>query len=188
MDENTYRLFFALSIPDDVKTLLADVIKQLRLKHDGHLIHWIKPHNLHITLQFLASVKPFDLDTLKNNVRLEIESASAFSVTLQKLELFPNAHRPRVIIMSMDQHEPLSHLAVGIGRGIKKTGYETAPRPFREHLSLAQVNRVERDFLLTEIELPIIPPLLINEVTLYQSTPSHDGPLYTVLERIGLKR
>lgn len=180
------RLFFAIDLTEEVNRSLEDIIGQLQIKYKKHSIRWSKPRNLHITLQFLEAVKAEDVEKLISNVRHAIHSFEAFDLQLQEVELFPTKYRPRVISMNMDQHDILTDLAKNIGQGIVETGYEIETRPFRGHLTLARLNRIERGFLLEEIHLPKIEKIPVHEILLYKSEPSREGSKYTVLERIKL--
>lgn len=180
------RLFFAIDLTEEVSRSLENIVGQLQMKYKKHSMRWSKPRNLHITLQFLEAVKPEDLEILVLNVRSAMKSFKSFDLQLQELELFPTRYRPRIISMNMDQHEILTELAKNIGQGIVTTGYEIETRPFRGHLTLARLNRIERNFILADINLPEIEKIPVREIVLYKSEPTREGSNYTVLERIYL--
>ncbi|MHB1948550.1 MAG: RNA 2',3'-cyclic phosphodiesterase [Gammaproteobacteria bacterium] len=186
-DKKPLRAFFAIDLTLEIKQSIGEIIAQLQTTHKHRATRWSKPQNLHITLQFLISVKPEDIDTLLNNVRAEIATFSTFELELGALELFPTKYKPRIISMNISQQEILTELAKQIGKGILATGYEIERRPFRGHLTLARLNNISKDFALPEIKLPDLQALVVKEVVLYSSEPSRQGSYYSILGKISLK-
>lgn len=181
------RAFFAIDLSPVIKESIGDVITQLQSTHQHHATRWSKPQNLHITLQFLSTIRHEDIETLLENVRIEIEKFSAFKLELGELELFPTKYKPRIISLNLHQQEMLAQLSKQIGIGITATGYEIERRPFRGHLTLARLNNINKDFTLPDIKLPNLQTVTVEEVILYASEPSKQGSHYSVLGKISLK-
>lgn len=182
------RVFFAIDLTTEATKSITHIMAQLQAHHKRKSIRWCQPQQLHITLQFLAAVKHEHLAALIKNVRAEIEMFLPFELELSELELFPTRYHPRIISLNMNPQEILKDLAQRIGRGILSTGYEVETRPFRGHLTLARLNRVDKQFKLAEIKFSKIEKISVKEVVLYRSELHKEGSHYTILERIGFKK
>lgn len=179
--DRTIRVFFAIDLTPEAVQHVTAISNVLQNKHKQHSIRWTKPHNLHVTLQFLAAVKEDDLDNLIKNVRAELSGSSAFELELGELELFPTPYRPHIISIRVVTQDIPADLAKRIGKGIAATGYEIEMRPFRGHLTLARLPRNNKAFTLAEIPLPAINKIPVNEIHLYRSEPAQGSSRYTKL-------
>src|SRR5689334_1611519 len=120
---SSIRAFFAIDLPEKVKTEIQIIQKTLEKQLKTNTIRWTQIHNLHVTLQFLPDVKENDLITLINNVKAELNTAGTFSVELGTLELFPTAHHPHLIAMQIGPYDDLAEISNRIGQGIINTHY-----------------------------------------------------------------
>jgi RNA 2',3'-cyclic 3'-phosphodiesterase len=183
------RIFFAIDLPPKAKEKIGSYISVLKKKSKSHAIRWTKPENLHITLQFLAEVKTEHLKKLIENVRAHMADAIKHSaMTVGSVKLFPNPYRPRVIVLEMMPQEALTNLSTLIGHGIKASDYEVESRPFRGHLTLGRIKHAQGVNLsfLSELPIPDVEVIEVNEVLIYRSEPQPEGSKYTVLEKIEL--
>lgn len=184
------RVFFAIDFSDDIKNQLAAYIDSLKKNSKSkHTIRWTKPENLHITLQFLAEVEGEDIDDMIEKVKTELTSvAQPFQINLRSIHLFPDPHRPRVIVVDVVPTEPLTSLSALIGKGIKNTGYEIESRPFRAHMTIGRIKTGQINALnfLADAEVPPVGEIKIEEVVLFQSEPHPEGSHYVPLHRISL--
>jgi len=184
------RVFFAIDLPAAVKEKMAQFISSLKKKSKTHAIRWTRPENLHITLQFLAEVKSEDLPKLINLVRAEVLGAiENATLTFGELRLFPNAYRPRVIVMDVVPQAQLALLSQLIGKNIQSMGYEIDERPFRGHLTLGRIKHAHGVNLhfLEETEKSTFDELPLTEIVLFRSEPLPEGSKYSALERITLQ-
>lgn len=183
------RIFFAIEIPLSTKDTLGKFITVLKKKSKSHAIRWNKPDNLHITLQFLAQAQTQHLPQMLQNVNNKIAGrVKKISLTFEKLFLFPNPFRPRVIVLSVAPQMELAELARLIGEGIQELNYEIDARPFRPHLTLGRIKLPQgMNFsFLSECAVPDIEKIDLQEVVLFRSDPQPEGSRYTVMERITL--
>src|SRR3990167_9113037 len=94
------RVFFAIDFSDNIKTRLAAYIESLKRISKTKHIRWTRPENLHITLQFLAEVNGGHIDTMIKNVKAELAVAiQPFQISLRSIHLYPDPHRPRVLVV-----------------------------------------------------------------------------------------
>ncbi len=177
------RAFFAIDLPEELQKKMYSMIEQLNIP----AVQWTKPHNLHITLQFMKNVQLSDIATLSKNVRHELLSMPPFELELSHLELFPDVIHPRLISIAFKSDVMLIDIAKRIGQGILATQYPIETRPYRAHLTLGRFKETpSENFLLTRIKLPEHKKFLVKEIIFYQSHPSHEESFYTPLERIAL--
>jgi len=86
----------------------------------------------------------------------------------------------------------LAGLAGDIEQALEVIGFERESRPFSAHLTLARVrdSGVDRNLrqLLKNYTEVKIPQVSVDSVCLYKSQLTSDGPVYTLLRKIELKR
>lgn len=181
------RVFFAIDLPITTKDQVSHYIGQLKKSGKSRSIRWTRSENLHITLHFLAEVKGEHIPDLIKHVRNEIKDvAKDAQFSFNRIHLFPNPYRPRVIVLEVDVQDEIVKLAQMIGQGIVKTNYPIETRPFRPHLTLGRIKQphgINLNFL-NEVEIPHFPEITLNEVILFRSEPNEHGSKYTVLEKI----
>lgn len=183
------RIFFAVDLPADIKEQIGQFIGVLKKKARSHSIRWSRPENLHVTLQFLAEVKTEHLSQVIACVRNQLAvSLKHANLHFGSLQLFPNPFRPRVIVYEINPQDDLARLSGLIGEGIKLANYAIETRPFRAHLTLGRIKQPQGLDLhfLSEVKLPSMTALRINEVVLFRSEPQPEGSHYSVVERIPL--
>jgi 2'-5' RNA ligase len=182
------RTFFALPIPAPLQMSLAGVQATLRGRPDLDRIRWVRPPNLHVTLQFLVAIPRGLVPELLTAVRAELAPHLACSCLLGEVVLFPHPRRPRVIAVSLEPTAPLEALAAAIGRGVVRTGVSVDCRAFRAHLTLGRVRDRgsptpwdEDHFGLRLARLPV------DRVVLFQSELRADGAVHREIESIPLR-
>lgn len=183
------RAFFAIDLPKQTKAKIGDYIGSLQKMSKSNVVRWSKPENLHITLQFLAEVRGEHIAAMIKNVRKELVSTiSQTKISIKEMHLFPDPHRPRVIVLDVSPQETLAELSASIGRGIELSSYETEKRSFRAHLTIGRIKTAKMHALsfLTEATAPVIDDFNVDEVVLFQSEPHPEGSKYIPLERICL--
>lgn len=185
-EKKNLRLFFAIDIPEVIKRNVSDLIRSLQTKYQKAPIRWVNVNHLHVTLQFLESVKIEDVPKLMEQARIELKDKRSVHIKLEEIELFPNAYKPRVISLKVEPHLVLATLAKHLGLAITKVGYPIEKRPFRGHLTLGRIKEMRKPLMLESYSLPPIPSFRANTVTLYQSEPTAEGSHYYPLDRIAL--
>ena len=95
----TIRAFFAITLSPATQAWVAGVIKQLEQVIPEQIIRWTKLEKLHVTLQFLQSIKCADIPRLIEQVELKLCEIDAFNLELTELELFPKPEHPRLIAL-----------------------------------------------------------------------------------------
>ena len=183
------RAFFAIDVPKQTKAKISDYIDSLQKMSKSNVIRWSKPENLHITLQFIEEIQSEHIHDMISNVRKELTGAiHSTKISIKDLHLFPDPHRPRVLVLDIAPQETLANLSALIGKGVEQSNYPTEKRKFRAHLTIGRIKTAKMQALgfLTAATAPEIDEFEINEVTLFQSEPHPDGSKYIPLERICL--
>src|SRR5580700_9099961 len=158
------RAFFAIDLPEELQKSLDSIVAELNFSKKL-AVQWIKPKNLHITLQFMKNVELNDIATLSKNVRHELRSIRPFELELSHLELFPNVAHPRLISIALTSDVVLTNIAKRIGQGILATNYSIETRPYRAHLTLGRFKETPPDNISwINIVLPHTKKFLVKEI------------------------
>ncbi len=193
MSTSFIRAFFAVDLPLECKEQLGVLMAALKLHLKKSLKHqpfrWVKPENLHLTLQFLGQVDQGETAHLLQAARGEVVGLKSFSLRLGPLEWFPSPHRPQVISLRAEPYHALAELSQALGRGAATLGYIVEDRPFRAHLTLARVESVRnRDpALLASFSGEALADVFVKEVVLFSSQTLSGGPVYTRLDGLELE-
>lgn len=183
------RVFFALSIPETVKSSIEKLMSDIKKVTRHHAIRWTTLENLHITLQFIGEMQAEHVPLLLENVHTRLKNGAPLPpLTFGKLNLFPSPFRPRVIVLEMGAHPELATLAKTIGEGIAATDYPVEKRLFRAHMTLGRIKlpkSLNMNFINT-IKVPELTPLLVEDIVLFRSDPHPDGSHYTEISRLAL--
>src|SRR5574341_748593 len=91
------RSFVAIELPEEVKTALASVQRDLKAQAPPKAVRWTRPESIHLTLQFLGDVAPGQVEAVAAALRGACAGQPPFSFHLKELGVFPNPGRPRVV-------------------------------------------------------------------------------------------
>jgi 2'-5' RNA ligase len=185
------RLFVAIDIPADVKERALEMRRALEA--DGWQARWVKPEALHLSLRFYGNQPVDSVPGLIERLRFATGAAHAFELRTASAGLFPNARRPRVIWLGVEDHTgTLAQIATSIERESRDYGIDPETRPFRPHMTLARVrpeeiatiHDISRHFAGFERLAPL--RFEVDHCSLIRSELRREGPIYTVIERFDL--
>lgn len=184
------RAFFAIPLARETKDLIcSEILPNLQQQAGKSTIRWTRRENLHITLQFQASISFLDIAKMIKNVQQELETIPPFEIEWGSLHFFPSETHPKIISLSMGPENPLQQLAQKVGAGIQTTGYPIETRPYRPHLTLCRLDRFDHQrFSLDNIVMPRLLSTVVSDIVLYQSEPSQDGSHYREITKLSLKK
>ena len=180
----TGRLFFGIELPGSVRSGMAS-----KLPRSGRGLRLTKRENMHLTLRFVGSV---DVDAM-DDVRADLASLSVerFTLPLEGIGRFPPRGMIRVVWVGLGAGHPrLFQLRKEIDDTLLRRGVECELRDFVPHLTLARVEpggQGAAEHLLRQFcdfEGPVIS---VDEVCLFESTLTSEGPFYSVVERFALR-
>jgi len=165
------RLFFAIELPQATKNQLE------KLQHTNPIFvgRAVKPHNFHITLQFLGDVEKSAIPDLIESI--EIPQIKAFEVNIQQYAYYPKVEIGCVEINEGKQF--LKALKKHINRSLLQNGFRfnKDKQEFRPHITLFRQCQP-----LGIIEQPLSLTFNVDKFCLMQSVQNNKGAYYEVLE------
>ncbi len=139
---NTIRAFIAIELTPAVLTQLAHIQEQFKASLPRGCVRWVRTEGIHLTLKFLGDVPQSQVDTIQLTLASAVKDIPAFSFRVGQAGCFPNARRPRVLWIGIQ--EPggvLSRLERAVETAIAPLGYPAEERDFHPHLTLGRVAR-----------------------------------------------
>lgn len=183
-----HRVFFAIKFPLEIQNIMKNSLKILHNHLSKTDVHWTPFYNLHITLGFLGNVLTEHIQVLIENAYQELRHTQPFLLHIEKLQLFPDTKKPRVIVYEIAYQETLINLVAALQEAIRATGYKPEERAFRGHLTLGRLrNDVITEENLENVELATIPPINITQIELLESRLGNGPPRYTSLAKFDLR-
>ncbi len=187
--EKEIRSFIAIELDEKVRERLKELQDQLRqLELD---VKWVEPENIHMTLRFLGNLSPKKLKDVTEKLPEFIKDIPPFLVAVTCLGAFPSPQKAKVIWAGVQENNgELSRLAEQIETGLNACGIGKEDREFSPHITIGRTRSLKNISRLAETIPPYaISPALeqgVTKVTLFQSTLTPQGPIYTALARIDL--
>jgi len=183
------RTFLALDLDDIALDELAAV--QAMLATAGASVRWTGRDNLHVTLKFLGDVEDADLPAVCAVATELAESTEAFEFTLGRILSIPPAGHMRMVWTEIgDPTGRMTALADRYNDAYAAMGYKNDNRGFRPHLTLGRVkggrNVPALRGAIAELPAFDLDAQYADEVVVYASELTTEGPRYTVLSRAPL--
>ncbi|MDD5750222.1 MAG: RNA 2',3'-cyclic phosphodiesterase [Candidatus Pacebacteria bacterium] len=193
------RLFFAINLPQALKTELADVQNEIKnsfpMEISDAVAKWVAPENLHITLLFLGEVGDKEISFLTRAVGAALKDAPPLVLRLTKTSYGPaKKNPPQLIWLETAKNEILEKLILDLAEEIFKAnircGDRGAAENFFGHITLARVKEwvwkridpEERPEIEKELDLKID----VRSIELMESRLKRSGPEYAVLQSFPL--
>ena len=174
------RLFTGLELPAALAAALT------RIRGDIRGARWQRLEQLHLTLNFLGNLD----DNTANAVvkHLAALQAAPFALTLAGLHCFGPPDKPRNLWVGVTPEAPVHTLQQQLHLLLEPLGLEQETRRFLPHITLARFSRQPGSAAALLTNPPSLPSAIlpVNQVALYQSTPSAHGSVYTVVARYPL--
>ena len=177
------RTFIALSISDEAKAAIAQLISNSR--DSVTAVRWVKPENMHLTIKFLGVVDEKNLPEIENALTESVKKIEPFHYQLNGTGCFPNCRHPRVLWVGIGESGgSLQHLYENIEERLVKIGLPKEKRNFNPHLTVGRVKDSRK-------MLPDLSPFLsssigelkteVTEVKLIKSILQPSGARYVPL-------
>lgn len=150
---------------------------------------------MHFTLAFIGEVPDSSVDPARVALHAAVSGRGAFDARFSELGVFPNARRPRVIWLGLDEGaEPVRSCALSVRHELAARGVPFDDKPPVAHLTVARLRddvSAEARGRIAEALAPIaaqVPALRfrIAEAVLFQSRLGRSGPTYLPLFRVAL--
>ena len=170
------RLFFALTLPDAVRSQLAEL--PLSMDH----LRWIPVANLHLTLQFIGKSDIPQVDAIQQAAgRIE---ETAFFLKLNQVGAFPSSSRASVLWVGVEAESGLGALHRSLFESLSSLDLGLEERPFVPHITVGRTKRGAktdaRDWIAQKISFES-DPFLISTFHLYSSELRPSGAIYRSL-------
>ena len=188
--QKNVRAFLAMEPPEHILQAVARVQEKLKREISGR-ISWTKPQGQHLTLKFFGDISTEDVKNICSAMQNRIASGSSLNLKIEKLGVFPDARRPRVLWCGITgEVEKLSVLRKQLDKDFADIGFPEEDRPFRAHLTLARIKDVHG---LAGINEALIKhssftagEFICKELILFQSRLTGQGAIYTRLAEFPL--
>ncbi|MDD2509703.1 MAG: RNA 2',3'-cyclic phosphodiesterase [Syntrophomonas sp.] len=184
------RAFLAITVPDYLKDYAFSIKKQL--VSTAADVKWVERENYHLTLKFLGEIKPELTEKIKQDMESVADSCPILQLRVNKLGVFPNQKRPRVIWLGIEgEMEKLNFLGERVDAHLYILGFEPEKRR-SFHLTLGRIRSESNKELLLqqlalinrEVENISFP---VHEFQLMESQLSSRGPTYLLHKRFMLR-
>ena len=137
--EKNIRAFLAIEPAEDILQELSRLQEKLKREISGR-ISWTKPQGQHLTLKFFGDISAEDVKNICSAVENRIASVSSLNLKIEKLGVFPDARRPRVLWCGvLGDGEKLLLLQKQLEADFEGIGFPGGDRPFRAHLTLGRI-------------------------------------------------
>ena len=187
----TKRCFVAVSAPEAVRGQATDIQAALQRCRELPGIRWLKPDAFHITLKFLGDVPVEDIPYIAQQLSIVSQGCRPTQTRLDRLGVFPNAKRPRVLWWGSDPEAvPAEFRAVHfhVQEALHLLGFEKEDRPFHPHLTLGRirdnVNPGRVAEAIREIESGLEADFPIRHIELMESRLHPQGAVYETLVEV----
>lgn len=188
--ENLIRSFIAIPLSEEIHHRLEEFQSTLRKFHAD--VSWVKPSNIHLTLQFLGEIHPHLVEKIGHCLEETILTQSRFTCEIASTGVFPNPKRARVLWVGVTQgKDQVIHLQSAIEKALDNLNIPKEDRSFHPHLTLGRVRSpknldiVVNDFLRqSNLSFGTLP---VTQVTLFSSKLSPTGAIYAPIKSVILR-
>ena len=135
MAAETWRLFIAIPVPDEVRAALAAALDPVKVRFGGG--RWQASDTWHLTLRFLGDTPVGDLPLIERAVRSAAADGAPFRVALGEAGSFEHRRGGRVAWVGLAQGGPEVAALAGRLAAVLAPG-EPGGVPFQVHLTIAR--------------------------------------------------
>ena len=180
------RAFLAVELPEDIRRALAQLQRRLAESHAD--VKWTEEANLHITMRFLGEISQEQREAVEQLVARLAQRHHGQPVSLSQLGAFPSVSAPRVIWVGVGEGKLWLHqVASQVEDGLGDLGFAKEERAWTAHVTLGRVRSpTRRADLAARLRPTIWEPshaFRVTHLTLFQSTLTGSGPIYSALAR-----
>ncbi len=185
------RLFLAVSLPDELLVRLTEVVRRLR----GTLpsVRWVSRERMHLTVRFLGNTTRQQEEGLVEDLDRTCRLCPRHELTVEGLSVFPHVHRPRVVVCGVTgELHLLSRLVERVNEALVPWGFQPEQRELVPHVTLGRIKpgvTPRPDIApLRKLENDRFGAFQVQQLTLYESQLTSEGPIYTPLRHFLLYR
>ena len=188
-----FRLFIAISLPEEVKDEIEKAQREMREALAGNFVRWTKRAQFHLTLKFLGNVAESRVAGLVTALREACLAFTTLQLRAESVGFFPDLRFPRVVWVGVhDSKEVLALLQNAVEAAAGSFTNEPSETKFTGHVTLGRIPRVKRREAeaLEQVALGISDRFfgewVADRIELIRSELSSSGSHYTTLANIPL--
>jgi 2'-5' RNA ligase len=162
------RVFIALTPVKELNDKIIEIKKDLKIGLlKDHIISWQNNNSHHITLNFIGSMEPEQIDQMFINLDKITTYKSQITLEINSISLFPN-NNGQLLVANINPTPQLKKIHSKIEDIIKSIGFETHLKKYHPHITLGRFKDKERaSFEIPELEEPI--KSLVSNIDVYES-------------------
>ncbi|MFH1230668.1 MAG: RNA 2',3'-cyclic phosphodiesterase [Planctomycetota bacterium] len=183
------RLFVAITLDETIRENLISIQELIqRYQPDAKLVD---AENIHLTLRFLGEISEDILPRI-SEVLSTVNDCHCFEMELRNIGAFPSVKKPRVIwIGCEDRTSALNKIYQTLESGFRAIGLQPDDKEFSAHITIARdkIPKPNNNFeaLANKYANKSFGIQMVKQVTLFQSTLTPNGPIYTNISDFKLK-
>jgi len=182
--KETIRTFISVELPQEIHHKLRQMQDILGASMPD--VRWTKSPNIHLTLKFLGDVEVSRIDAISKALAGIASRFPPFTMSFTGLGAFPNSRKPRIVWVGLEYGADESmEIAEQIEGAMKRLGFPREKRPFRPHLTVGRIRRLEHPALMTESleqsDVGKLGEFTVQQVSLIKSQLDPGGSIYTTL-------
>jgi 2'-5' RNA ligase len=187
------RCFIAIDIDEEIRKGLADLQNQLQSKVDIKKsdVKWVNPEAIHLTLKFLGEIKDEQLVDVCNAVKNVADRHRNFELRVETLGYFGGKSARVLWVGAGHGCGELLKLQEDIEQQLVLAGWPKEQRAFAGHLTLCRIRNTKAGAKLAQVAEQYkdfkLGTVLADQVRVYQSQLTPQGPIYTVLGSYSLQ-
>lgn len=175
------RLFVAIEIPVEVRTVVEEAVAPLRQAHPR--ARWVPRSNQHVTLKFLGATWPRLVGWVTDAIEHVAVASGAFETRVDGIGAFPNERRARVLWAGLDDAEGrMAGLARALDERLRRE-FASEKRSFTPHLTVA---RFDPPVALGELPPVTSAGFRVERVVLFRSHLRRPAPVYEPIATVPL--
>jgi 2'-5' RNA ligase len=144
-ESERFRLFIAVTLPEEVKAQIEAAQAELRRALPGPGVRWTRREQFHLTLMFLGDVDVARVQPLEEAIRAACRGFSALPLRAERVGFFPDLRYPRVVWAGVqDQAGQLLRLQQAVDAATRDFTTEQKEERFSGHITLARIKAIKR--------------------------------------------
>ena len=171
------RVFIGIPIDKQSQQHINELLKPI--KDTRRDIRWVAENNRHMTLAFLGNKPVSEVDNLIRLFDESYQRETRFQYRLSTLERFPDS-TGRIIALTNEPADSLDNLFHITLKLLQRNEIEFNRKKFRPHITLGRIRRPKHVKKTFDRQISI--NLDITKITLYQSTLTDSGSIYSALK------
>lgn len=175
------KVFIGIHVDKQSQQHINELLKPIKKSRQD--IRWVAESNRHLTLAFLGDIPISEVEILVRLFDETYQQEAQFQYELSTLTRFPEP-TGRILALTGDPTGPLDNLFQITRKLLKRNQLEFDRKEFRPHITLGRIRRAKH--VKTTFDQQTNISLDITKITLYQSTHTESGSIYSTLKETQL--